>query len=46
MKIIYILPESEKRKERILHAVKRVAEARKKLDQALDDLAMEFVEWP
>lgn len=45
-RIIDILPEEEQRRERILHAVKRVADARKALDKSLDELAMEFAEWP
>lgn len=45
-KIIDILPKEEQHRERILHAVKRVAEARKALDKALDELALEFAEWP
>jgi hypothetical protein len=42
-KIIDILPEDEQRREKILHAVKKVAQMRQMLDNAIDDLISEVV---
>lgn len=42
-KIIDILPDDEKRKERILHAVKKIAQARTALDRAIDEMLAEVV---
>lgn len=42
-KIIDIIPEEEQRRERILHAIKKVAQIRHALDQAIDELLKEVI---
>jgi len=43
MKIEDVLPDDEKRKEKILHAVKKVAQMQVMLDSAIDNLVKEVI---
>lgn len=45
-KIIDILPEEEQKRERILHAVKKVAQMQIMLNNAIDELTKEIYDEP